>query len=31
VIDLQAWCKKAEDSGISALQDFALKLRAVHA
>ena len=31
VIDLQAWCKKAEDSGIAALQDFALKLRAVHA
>ena len=31
VADLQAWCKKAEDSGIAALQEFALKLRAVHA
>jgi len=31
VIDLQAWCKKAEESGIAALQDFALKLRAAHA
>ena len=31
VVDLQAWCKKAEDSGIAALQDFALKLRAAHA
>lgn len=31
VADLQAWCKKAEESGIAALQDFALKLRAVHA
>jgi stearoyl-CoA desaturase (delta-9 desaturase) len=30
VIDLQAWCKKAEESGIAALQDFALKLRAAH-
>ena len=31
VADLQAWCKKAEDSGITALQEFALKLRAAHA
>ncbi len=31
VADLQAWCKKAEESGISALQEFALKLRAAHA
>jgi stearoyl-CoA desaturase (delta-9 desaturase) len=31
VADLQVWCKKAEESGIAALQDFALKLRAVHA
>jgi stearoyl-CoA desaturase (delta-9 desaturase) len=31
VADLQAWCKKAEDSGIAALQDFSLKLRAAHA
>jgi stearoyl-CoA desaturase (delta-9 desaturase) len=28
--DLQAWCKKAEDSGITALQEFSLKLRAVN-
>jgi stearoyl-CoA desaturase (delta-9 desaturase) len=31
VADLQAWCRKAEESGIAALQEFALKLRAVHA
>jgi stearoyl-CoA desaturase (delta-9 desaturase) len=31
VADLQAWCKKAEESGISALQEFAIKLRAAHA
>ena len=31
VSDLQAWCRKAEDSGIAALQDFSLKLRAAHA
>ena len=31
VADLQAWCKKAEDSGIAALQDFSMKLRAAHA
>ena len=31
VADLQAWCKKAEDSGIAALQEFALKLRAARA
>ncbi len=29
VADLQAWCTKAEHSGILALQEFALKLRAV--
>ncbi len=28
VADLQAWCKKAESSGIAALQEFSLKLRA---
>jgi len=28
VADLQAWCKKAEESGIAALQEFAVKLRA---
>ena len=31
VVDLQAWCRKAEDSGIEALQQFSLKLRAAHA
>jgi stearoyl-CoA desaturase (delta-9 desaturase) len=31
VADLQAWCKKAEDSGIAALQEFSLKLRAATA
>ena len=31
VIDLQAWCRKAEESGIAALQDFSVKLRAAHA
>jgi len=31
VADLQAWCRKAEDSGIAALQDFSLKLRAANA
>jgi stearoyl-CoA desaturase (delta-9 desaturase) len=31
VVDLQAWCKKAEDSGIAALQEFSQKLRAAHA
>ena len=31
VADLQAWCRKAEESGIAALQQFALQLRAVRA
>jgi stearoyl-CoA desaturase (Delta-9 desaturase) len=31
VADLQAWCRKAEESGIAALQEFAMKLRAAHA
>jgi stearoyl-CoA desaturase (Delta-9 desaturase) len=31
VMDLQNWCHKAEESGIAALQEFSLKLRAVHA
>ena len=31
VADLQAWCRKAEQSGIVGLQEFALKLRAAHA
>jgi stearoyl-CoA desaturase (Delta-9 desaturase) len=31
VADLQAWCRKAEESGIAGLQEFALKLRAVRA
>jgi len=29
VADLQAWLRKAEESGIAALQEFALRLRAV--
>ena len=29
--DLQAWCRRAEDSGIAALQQFSMKLRAAHA
>jgi len=31
VADLQVWCQKAEHSGIAALQEFALKLRAARA
>jgi stearoyl-CoA desaturase (Delta-9 desaturase) len=31
VVDLQAWCRKAEESGIAMLQDFSIKLRAAHA
>ena len=31
VTDLQAWCHKAEDSGIAALQEFSLRLKAAHA
>ncbi|TAL22112.1 MAG: acyl-CoA desaturase [Aquabacterium sp.] len=31
VVELQAWCHKAEESGIAALQDFSRKLRAAHA
>jgi stearoyl-CoA desaturase (Delta-9 desaturase) len=31
VVDLQTWCKSAEESGIAALQEFALKLRAAKA
>jgi stearoyl-CoA desaturase (Delta-9 desaturase) len=30
-INLQAWCKRAEDSGIAALHDFSFKLRSAHA
>ncbi len=30
VADLQAWCRRAEESGIAALHEFSLKLRAVH-
>jgi stearoyl-CoA desaturase (Delta-9 desaturase) len=29
--NLQAWCKRAEDSGIAALQEFSFKLRSVRA
>lgn len=31
VADLQGWCQRAEGSGIKALQEFSLKLRAAHA
>jgi stearoyl-CoA desaturase (delta-9 desaturase) len=31
VADLQAWCRQAEDSGIAALQEFSVKLRAAAA
>ena len=31
VADLQAWCRKAEESGIAALHDFSIRLRAAHA
>jgi stearoyl-CoA desaturase (Delta-9 desaturase) len=31
VVDLQAWCKHAEGSGVAALREFSLKLRAAHA
>ena len=31
VADLQVWCRKAEESGIAALQEFSMKLRAAHA
>jgi stearoyl-CoA desaturase (Delta-9 desaturase) len=29
--DLQAWCQRAEASGIQALQEFSMKLRAASA
>ena len=31
VADLQAWCRKAEDSGIASLREFSLSLRAAQA
>ncbi|MFN0184478.1 MAG: fatty acid desaturase [Aquabacterium sp.] len=31
VTDLQVWCRKAEDSGIAALADFSVRLRAARA
>ena len=31
VVDLQQWCKRAESSGIDALAQFSMKLRAAHA
>jgi stearoyl-CoA desaturase (Delta-9 desaturase) len=31
VADLKDWCKRAEESGIAALSEFSLKLRAAHA
>jgi len=27
-IELQAWCKRAETSGVTALRDFSMQLRA---
>ncbi len=30
-IDLQAWCRRAEESGIAALRDFSIRLRSAHA
>jgi len=30
-VDLAAWCKRAEDSGIARLQQFSMRLRAAHA
>ena len=30
-LDLQAWCHRAEESGIAALREFSMKLRAAHA
>jgi stearoyl-CoA desaturase (Delta-9 desaturase) len=30
-MDLQAWCHRAEASGIAVLQEFSLRLRAAHA
>jgi stearoyl-CoA desaturase (delta-9 desaturase) len=29
--DLQAWCRRAEESGIAQLQQFSMRLRAAHA
>jgi stearoyl-CoA desaturase (delta-9 desaturase) len=29
--DLQAWCRRAEESGVAALRDFSIKLRSAHA
>ncbi|WP_198969713.1 DesA family fatty acid desaturase [Xylophilus sp. ASV27] len=29
--ELQAWCRRAEESGIAALRDFSVRLRAAHA
>jgi len=31
VLDLQAWCQKAEASGVATLEEFSRKLRAAHA
>ena len=28
--DLQAWCRRAEESGVEALRQFSLRLRAAH-
>jgi stearoyl-CoA desaturase (delta-9 desaturase) len=31
VVDLQSWCRRAEESGVQALAEFSRKLRAAHA
>jgi stearoyl-CoA desaturase (delta-9 desaturase) len=31
VVDLQAWCRRAEDSGIASLREFSVRLRAAQA
>ena len=31
VADLQAWCRRAEDSGIASLREFSVRLRAAQA
>jgi len=31
VAELQAWCRRAEESGVAALREFSLRLRAAHA
>jgi len=30
-VELQSWCRRAEESGIVALQQFSMRLRSAHA